>query len=119
MIPAGVTSVKFYVEKGASSPGWFIDNALLIKSTTLALDEFDLNVFRVYPNPSQGTFTLKGKTSIQSFTIFDIHGRLIQSAKNMNSNEVNIQLNNKSKGLYLIKLEDIDGNISSKKIIIN
>jgi hypothetical protein len=118
-IPAGVTSIKVYVEKGASSPGWFIDNALLLKSTTLALDRFDSNSFRIYPNPSSGSFTLKGKTPLKSYAIYNIQGQLIRQETNLTGFEHEINVTNQMKGIYFITIKDSSGNQSSKKIILS
>jgi hypothetical protein len=118
-VPAGVTSIKFYVEKGASSPGWFIDNALLLKSTTLALNEFELNLFKVYPNPSSGIFTIKGKTPLKSYAIYNIQGQLITQVTNLTGSEHEINVTNQMKGIYFITIKDSGGNQSSKKIILS
>uniref|UniRef100_UPI00404707EF glycosyl hydrolase n=1 Tax=Mariniflexile sp. TaxID=1979402 RepID=UPI00404707EF len=118
-VPAGATSVKFYVEKGASSPGWFIDNALLLKSATLNLNTFDSNTFIIYPNPSSGIFTLIGKTPINSYTVYNTQGQLIEDVEGLKLKEVSIDLNNKPKGMYFITVKDSEGNQSSNKLILN
>ena len=118
-IPADVTSIIFYVDKGASTPGWFIDNALLLKSTTLDVDKFKVNSVKVYPNPSSGIFVIRGTVPIESYTISDVQGRLVANKKGLVVFESEIDLTNKKKGVYFLVIRENNGNQSSKKIILN
>ena len=118
-IPADVTSIIFYVDKGASTPGWFIDNALLLKSTTLDVDKFKVNSVKVYPNPSSGIFVIRGTVPIESYTISDVQGRLVANKKGLVEFESEIDLTNKKKGVYFLVIRENNGNQSSKKIILN
>ena len=88
-------------------------------TTTLDFEVFDLNTYGIYPNPSSGIFTLKGNTPLSSYAIYDIHGKLIENTTNLLLIEVNINLKNKTKGMYFITIKDRDGNQSSKKLILN
>jgi hypothetical protein len=118
-VPAGVTSIKFYVDKKTATPGWFIDNALLIKSESLAISTFDVNAFNMYPNPTSGVCTINTKTPIHSYAIYNLQGQLIEKAANLNLLKLAINLTNKTKGVYLISIEDHNGNQSSNKLILN
>ena len=88
-------------------------------TTTLDFEVFDLNTYGIYPNPSSGIFTLKGNIPISSYAIYNIHGKLIENASNLMLIEVNINLKNKTKGIYFITIKDRDGNQSSKKLILS
>ncbi|MHB0756726.1 glycosyl hydrolase [Polaribacter sp. M15] len=118
-VPADVTSVKFYVEKDASTPGWFIDNALLLKSETLNVLNFNSNSFAIFPNTSSGMFTIQTKRPIQSYIIYNTQGQIIQQSENLNLTEARIHLKNSSKGVYIISITDHEGNQSNGKLILN
>jgi hypothetical protein len=118
-VPAGVTSVKFYVEKGASSPGWFVDNVLLQKSTTLSSSQFDLNSFKIYPNPSSGVFVINGKTAMKSYAIYDMQGQLIKSKSSIDSVSANVDLSNHKAGIYLLVVKDVNELKYTNKLVHN
>jgi hypothetical protein len=118
-VPAGVTSIKFYVDKKTATPGWFIDNALLIKSESLAISTFDVNAFNMYPNPTSGVCIVNTKTPIHSYAIYNLQGQLIEKAADLNLLKLAINLTNKTKGVYIISIEDHNGKQSSNKLILN
>lgn len=120
-VPENVSSIQVFVEKGASSPGWFIDNALLKKSSSsLSSSDFELeSTLNVYPNPSKGLFTIKSNEPIQSYQVYDLQGRLIAHKNNINTLDVTLQLYNKAKGMYTILIKDVQNNQSFRKLIIH
>ncbi|UAM97979.1 T9SS type A sorting domain-containing protein [Polaribacter litorisediminis] len=120
-VPENVSSIKFFVEKEASSPGWFIDNALLKKSSSsLSNSDFELeSTLNVYPNPSKGLFTIKSNKPIQSYQVYDLQGRLIAHKKNINTLDVTLQLSNKAKGMYTLLIKDVQNHQSFRKLIIH
>ena len=117
-VPNGVTSIKFKVEKG-SSPGWFIDNAFLIQSNLLGVNALELKSVSIYPNPTSGNFTLKGKIVIVSYELYNVQGQLIKNKKNIMSIETEINISEQTEGIYFLKIKDVNGNSFSEKIILN
>ncbi len=76
---------------------------------------FEENMFSVYPNPTSGSFTIKGKigTNIQ---IFSLQGKVVyQGIMQMESIELSLQHKN-LKGLFFIHFTDLK-NIAVKKIV--
>jgi hypothetical protein len=120
-VPENVSSIKVFVEKEASSPGWFIDNALLKKSSSsLSNSDFELeSTLNVYPNPSKGLFTINSNKPIQSYQVYDLQGRLIAYKKNINTLDVTLQLSNKAKGMYTLLIKDVQNHQSFRKLIIH
>ena len=118
-VPAGVKSITFSVDKKTGTPGWFIDNALLIKSESLAISTFDVNAFNMYPNPTSGVFNITSKTPIHSYAIYNLQGQLIEKAADLNLLKLTINLTNKTKGVYIISIDDHNGKQSSNKLILN
>jgi hypothetical protein len=70
--------------------------------------------FSVYPNPSNSYFNLKSNKRIKQVSVYDLRGSLIMQ-KPINSKKSRIQLENT--GVYLMRIEDVDGNITTKKVV--
>lgn len=79
------------------------------------------NEFSVFPNPSNGFFTLQiqnTNSTIASYDVVDISGRVVRSAK-VNPQQ-QIQFTLESSGMYFVNVYDENGNlISTKKLIVN
>lgn len=99
---------------GGNNRGLLLNTSL----TTLGVEDFSLNATQIYPNPSNGNFTITAKTSLQTINIYTHTGSFVKSidAKNAQSLEVNIE--GLQTGIYLIELLN-DTDISWKKISIN
>lgn len=87
---------------------------------TLSVDYFkNEDLFRVYPNPTNGNLNIRingynGKVTIQ---VIDINGRIVNEFKNEDFNiEKSINLNDLQSGVYMLKVSGDDINIT-KKII--
>ncbi len=81
----------------------------------------DLDI-AVYPNPTTGIFTINLEESARPSRVFnceviDINGRVIKSYKNIGYNNLQIDLSNQSKGLYILKVYS-DKAVKNVKIII-
>lgn len=84
----------------------------------LGTGNFDFNSFSIYPNPSNGHFTIQLKDSAEASNveILSILGQRIYSKENSMSSSINI--NNIQKGIYIVRITQ-GSKTSSKKIIIN
>jgi hypothetical protein len=87
---------------------------------TLSVDYFATNdVFKVYPNPSNGMFTIQvnqfsGKVAIQ---IVDLNGRIVYQENEVNFNNTkNINLTHLQSGMYIVKVNADELNFSQKII---
>lgn len=81
--------------------------------TSVALESTDIVI---YPNPSNGTFSVNNSNKMYSIEIYSIIGQKIYSEENSTKSE--ITLPNSVKGTYLIRVT-IDSNSVIKKLIIN
>ncbi len=85
---------------------------------TLSADYFEnQELFRVYPNPTNGFLNIRinnyvGKATIQ---IVDINGRLVSENKNEDFNiEKSLNLNNLQSGIYVLKVTSDSMNFTQK-----
>ena len=119
------SSIKLRWEFGSDgcngNDGWYIDDIVIYNcSETLSINDIDfLNKnINIYPNPSEGVFTIKMKNILDfHYEIFDISGKLITNKIDVTVNSFEINLSKYSKGIYFLKLQSNKGVITKKLII--
>ncbi len=76
-----------------------------------------LNDITVYPNPTNGQFTISGLDKGMLIEMFDYTGKKVSITS---ASDINMQLNisNQPNGIYLIRILDKDGNLVSMRKII-
>ena len=74
------------------------------------------NNFRIYPNPTQGVFTVEGVENNVNIIIFNAFGEEIYLGK-LNL-PTTLDLSNRTKGIYFIRIET-DNKVFFEKLIIN
>ena len=80
---------------------------LVVKSSTLAIEDNSFPNFNIYPNPTNNTIHINAiQFPVKNIKIYDLGGKLLKS-KNYNS-EINIKTNisNFSNGIYILKLNN-------------
>ncbi len=92
-------------------------NYLPVDDTTITQDILSTKErFPVYPNPSTGIFYLDTQNyKIQSWTLLDMNGRELKSQNSEYSTGV-IDISNFSNGIYMLKVNCIDKQITQKLI---
>jgi hypothetical protein len=94
-----------------------------VKTTGLGISEMNFeNAFSIYPNPSNGNFTITcfgiPKASITA-KVYDLLGRVVhQEQLNFSNKEATLKLNIPS-GSYILELKDEAGNVQRERIVIN
>ena len=88
-----------------------IDN-FRITNNTIALnnDEF---YFSVFPNPSNGVFYFNSNRDLDSYKLYDLSGKLLQSAV-FSTNSIQIN----EKGVYVLVINGKEFNSITKKIVV-
>ncbi|PJJ09948.1 putative secreted protein (Por secretion system target) [Flavobacterium sp. 1] len=88
----------------------------------LALPDYEISNFVLYPNPNKGSFTIQFKsidTADLQVYVTDLSGRKIyqKTIKNTGSISEAVQLPNAAKGTYIVTLVDGERKSSSKIIV--
>jgi Secretion system C-terminal sorting domain len=87
--------------------------------TTLGLEDFSLSAASVFPNPSNGSFTITSKSALEAVTIYSQTGALIKTIDVKDAKEkFEIAVDNLATGVYLIELKNSTDK-SWKKVIVN
>lgn len=81
---------------------------------TVSVSDSDFSKTQVFPNPVNDIIYIQSPSSLDSFRIYDLQGRLVKSGK-IQENVVN--LDNLTAGLYLLRLRSQSGAISQIKLI--
>jgi hypothetical protein len=112
-----------YVKNFPLDFGSFIHYQFVIPDVTYIInEELNKEYFEIFPNPNDGNFKLKLNFEPEEntiITITDMSGRIVRSLsdKDLNSDEININLENISKGFYLINLQS-GGVRRTKKLVV-
>jgi len=85
----------------------------------LNVDEFESSSVKMQPNPTSDIvyFSFKNNSTPSEIAIFDIHGKLIETYNQFSNNSAQINTENYSKGLYLVRIYLGNDNIVYKKLV--
>jgi Secretion system C-terminal sorting domain len=82
----------------------------------LGIDKKELvGSIKIFPNPANNFININAKSNINKIQITDLNGRII-SNENFNSENVSLNLEQLSIGMYLLKIETNNGSTTQKII---
>lgn len=89
-----------------------------ISLALLGVEDFTLNATQIYPNPSNGAFTVKTKTGLDKINVYSQVGAFVKTIAVNQLDATEVSLKDLSTGVYLIELQNATDK-SWKKIIVN
>jgi hypothetical protein len=95
---------------GSHYPTW-----VLLSETVVGNTYFDSTVFNSFPNPSNGSFSIKSKDLIKTIQITDVLGKKVFS-ESVGSNATTVNTN-LTKGIYLMQIVTSKGS-GTQKIVV-
>jgi ELWxxDGT repeat protein len=107
---------KLYVTAGSSSPFrgeelWQIEDASPLSNEITNT----YSTFLLYPNPTQGVINVQLQNSVEfTVEIFDLIGKKVGQFSNQNQ----LDISNYKSGIYLIKITDLQSNITTTQKVI-
>ena len=86
-----------------------------LNNTLLSNENFNTNnlKFNLYPNPATDILNISMETELKSVEIYSLLGQKVLST---DKNQVDVS--SLSKGMYMVRVEDVEGSISTQKLII-
>ena len=81
-------------------------------STTASINEFDKLSLKIYPNPVSSVLNIVMKSEIKSVEIFNLIGKRVLQFTNKK-----INISQLPTGLYILKIETVNGSIGTRKIM--
>lgn len=113
-----LNSGDYHVEVFNSNNCSAESNPVNITVTGIGLIEFENQQLSVYPNPSDGRFTICSNLNQPvSIEIVDATGRLISSDPKITNGTTEIEIGNVDSGIYFIRFK-VDDRIDMQKLII-
>ena len=85
---------------------------------TTSVSEVSFENLKIYPNPNNGSFTINNSELISSVVITDLQGKVVFRNNNLNIYNLNVNLENLDRGMYLINIIS-ENEITTKSIILN
>ena len=98
------------------------NGALLLDAVSVSIplsrEDFLSSNFEVYPSPASDIITVSNKNnvSVNSISIVDLNGRVLNQSRYTNQSKVQINISNLSAGIYMMNINTVNG-IATKKII--
>ena len=111
----GSWSIYPYFESGNIVISDRAEGFLVVRpSTLLNADSFELNPFKLVPNPVNDILTIHGNQPLQEIALFDITGKSLMRKQVNGQMEVSINLSSLSSGMYLLSVNGSSAQIISK-----
>lgn len=96
-----------------TGPSGMCDYGPVFSPTFTGINKLNkLSVISIYPNPGSQDIHIEGIAENTSYTLYDIFGKNVLSGNLNTNNDINI--NNLSSGVYLIKLDNSKGTSTMK-----
>jgi glucose/arabinose dehydrogenase len=91
-----------------------------ITDTSLGIDTFDKTQFLIYPNPTKSEIIIQksNKNYPTEVTLFDIEGKMLLQQKTENKTTNSLKTTNLAKGVYILTIQNDQGQLSTHRLII-
>lgn len=90
-------------------------------STLSTVSNHPIETIKIFPNPTKGHVTVSNiqNSDLKSIQLYNVLGRLVTAIPTSNNrSKIDLNLTNLSKGLYLLKLNSMDGKTKISKLIV-
>lgn len=115
-LPISVFDMSNTIEPFNGNPIGFIDIAL---TNVLSVENFNtIKMVNLFPNPSKGNITITNTKYLEVIEVFNILGRLVKEVYVSQESKIELNLSNLSKGMYLVKMTDLNANTKTRKLIL-
>lgn len=85
------------------------------QASTLSVEDMSKEIFAIYPNPTSNAFQINKE--VERVNIYDLTGKLIKAFSGDFSSKHEFDVSNISNGLYIVKIENNNGQSLTSKLI--
>ncbi len=110
---------------GGQWENWWVDqgnfqsqNGSPVDCDNLSSIEFETNSLQVYPNPVQEMLNVNSRQNITRIDVYNIKGQILKT-KHFKTQNIQLNFQDFSKGIYLTKIEFIDKTTKIFKVVKN
>lgn len=121
-IPSGTTSstsnLKVKLDFTYNTGDWevILDDFKIVQEVAGSTPSLDLANLSVYPNPVSDRLNIDYKENISNLTVYDLSGRSVKSFTSNNRNN-SIDVSDLKSGIYMLRIETENNNVSTVKFI--
>jgi hypothetical protein len=94
--------VRLYINATSDNTVRLYELEVYGRIATLGTNDFSVNKFNIYPNPTSNIINISGDNTIEFLQIFDVSGKQLITKKDSNS----VDVSKLSKGTYFMKLNN-------------
>lgn len=87
-------------------------------TANVGIDEIETLQVNIYPNPASRYLNIESAEAIANVTVYNTVGQQVVSQK-ANGNTVRLDLGDLTSGTYTLRISGVDGNLTTRKFIIN
>ena len=74
-------------------------------------------VATVYPNPTTDVFNISSIQGMECVTVYDMNGKVVYNANHHNIALTSVSTTNWEKGVYIVKVQTVNNNVSQHRLI--
>ena len=87
-------------------------------TATVGIDEVETLQVNIYPNPASRYLNIESAETLAEVTIYNTVGQKVIE-QTVNGTTVRLDLGNLATGTYTLRISDAEGNLTTRKIIVN
>lgn len=80
---------------------------------TLGVKDYETLTFNMYPNPTSNMINIESQTRISNVKLYNQLGQMVLEV----NDKANVDISKLSAGLYIVKAEDVEGNLGTRRVV--
>lgn len=89
-----------------------------VKPSNVLVNPQDLNFFEMYPNPAKSVINLNSGSEMKNLKLVDLTGQIVLSVDLENTKTTSLDVQHLNRGIYVLQAFKADGEIESKRIVL-
>jgi len=106
-----------FAVKATDNNGNESDYATAVDAEVVTAKDLKDVVFEAYPNPASSILYIKDADAVVDAEIISVNGSVVARIQNNNSQDIAIDVSGLKEGMYILKINTIDGKVATSKII--